>query len=210
MLDFDSLMRALARKRPVFHSEADFQHALAWEIHISDPSIGIRLEYRPPWLARRNYVDLWVIEGDTAIAVELKYKTHGINLTIGGEQFALLNQAAQDIGRYDFVKDIGRLEQIVSERRQVVGYAIILTNDHAYWNRPRKIDTVDAQFRIHEGRILSGQRGWDPRASQGTQENRTDSIHLSGSYPLAWRDYSSVDVQKHGKFRYALVSVTGE
>ena len=210
MLDFDSLMGALAKKRPVFHSEADFQHALAWEMQLTNPNFGIRLEYRPPWMERKTYVDLWATEGDTAIAVELKYKTSLINVTVGGEQFALLNQSAQDVGRYDFVKDVGRLEQIASDRRHIVGYAIILTNDHTYWNRPRKVDTVDANFRIHEGRLLSGQLGWDPRASEGTQEKRTDSIRLDGSYPLVWRDYSSVDVQQHGEFRYALVSVSGE
>ena len=34
----------LAKKRPVFHSEADFQHALAWELQLDDPTAGIRLE----------------------------------------------------------------------------------------------------------------------------------------------------------------------
>jgi hypothetical protein len=31
--DLPHLMDALAAQRPIFHSEADFQHALAWEIH---------------------------------------------------------------------------------------------------------------------------------------------------------------------------------
>ena len=26
-------LEALAEQRPIFHSEADFQHAIAWEIH---------------------------------------------------------------------------------------------------------------------------------------------------------------------------------
>ena len=210
MLDFNLLLEALANKRPVFHSEADFQHALAWELQLSDPNIDIRLEYRPSWLDRRNYVDIWVMEGDTATAVELKYKTRRIDMSFGGERFALLNQSAQDVGRYDYVKDIERVERVVAAGRQVVGYAIILTNDSGYWSLPRKSDSVDANFRIHEGRVLSGLLGWDPRASEGTRRGRMDSINLSGSYRLAWRGYSGSDGPQPREFRYALVQVSGQ
>lgn len=53
---FDDLLK----ERPVFHSEADFQHALAWSIHRVYPDAKIRLEYRPPSFGR-HYVDLWVV-----------------------------------------------------------------------------------------------------------------------------------------------------
>ena len=155
-------------------------------------------------------MDLWVIDGDTEIAVELKYKTKKVHLRYGGEQFALQDHSAQDLGRYDFVKDIERLESVVEAGRQVVGYAIILTNDSNYWTVSRKNDPVDAEFRIHEGRVLAGQLSWDPSASQGTTRGRTGSIHLTGSYRLAWRDYSTVDAQKQSGFRCALVRVSGE
>ena len=75
MIDFNLLLATLANKRPVFHSEADFQHALAWELQLLYPNVNIRLEYRPPGFDRRNYMDIWVIDEDKAIAVELKYKT---------------------------------------------------------------------------------------------------------------------------------------
>jgi hypothetical protein len=208
MLDFNLLLAGLATKRPVFHSEADFQHALAWELHLVDPNINVRLEYRPPWIDRRQYVDIWVIQGDTETAIELKYKTKKMDISIAGEQFALQNQAAQDIGRYDFVKDIERLERVVAARRQVVGYAIILTNDATYWSHPRKSDTVDSDFRIQEGRTLSGLLNWGPGASEGTRRSRTDSIQLANSYQLAWRDYSAVGDLKDMKFRYAIVQVS--
>lgn len=32
MLELPQLMSLLAKRRPLFHSEADFQHALAWHI----------------------------------------------------------------------------------------------------------------------------------------------------------------------------------
>lgn len=44
MIDIEQVLKELAKKRPVFHSEADFQHALAWEIQITYPDANIRLE----------------------------------------------------------------------------------------------------------------------------------------------------------------------
>ena len=208
MLDLNPLLAGLATKRPVFHSEADFQHALAWELHLMDPNINVRLEYRPPWMDRRQYIDIWVIQGDTETAIELKYKTKKMDISIAGEQFALQNQAAQDIGRYDFVKDIERLERVVAARRQVVGYAIILTNDSTYWSHPRRSDSVDSDFRIQEGRTLSGLLSWGAGASEGTRRGRTDAIQLANSYQLDWRDYSEVGNSKDMKFRYTTVQVS--
>ena len=37
MLDIEGLLTSLAQSRKVFHSEADFQHALAWQIHKARP-----------------------------------------------------------------------------------------------------------------------------------------------------------------------------
>ena len=42
----DQVLPALARRRPIFHSEADFQLALAWEIQTARPAAGVRLEKR--------------------------------------------------------------------------------------------------------------------------------------------------------------------
>jgi hypothetical protein len=42
-MDFDihKLLGQLATTRPIFHSEADFQHQLAWDIHTSHPDSEI-------------------------------------------------------------------------------------------------------------------------------------------------------------------------
>ena len=205
MLDFDLVLGALASKRPVFHSEADFQHALAWELHLENPNIDIRIEYPPPWLEDRFHLDLWIMEGDTATAVELKYLTQRLDISLGREQFNLRDHSARDLGRYYFVKDIERLERVVAVGKQFVGYAIILTNDPGYWENPTRTGSFDAKFRIQEGRVLSGRLDWDTRSLDPIK-----SIQLTGSYPLEWRDYSTVDGPQHNEFRYALVKVSGQ
>ena len=63
MLDLPTLLTVLAQQRAVFHSEADFQLALAWQIKQQVPSRALRLEKRAPILAQRVYADIWVTEG---------------------------------------------------------------------------------------------------------------------------------------------------
>lgn len=201
MIDIVRVLESLAINRPLFHSEADFQHALAWEIHQQSSNHSIRLERKPPHKkTARVYIDLWVANKESAIAIELKYKTRGLSLEHEGEIFDLLNQSAQDCGRYDFCKDIQRLEAVVSEQPNIICYAIFLSNDTAYWNEPRKDQPADLNFRIHHGKTLSGELKWGSHASQGTKRGREDSISIKGTYDLAWKQFSQ-------RFRYLLVKI---
>lgn len=207
-MDIEKLLRELAAERPVFHSEADFQHALAWHIHQRHSDSRIRLEFKPPWLSKRAYIDIWASQGSSELVLELKYKTRRIAVRLNGERFDLLNQSAQDIGRYDFLKDIERLEQVTSGNSGVVGLALMLTNDSSYWKPPKRADTVDASFRLHEERAVNGKLTWGRSASAGTTKGRSDPINISGEYTLQWKNYSTVESEAaYGKFRYLLVQV---
>lgn len=44
MINMNKVLSTLSVKRPIFHSEADFQHSLAWEIREHYPESEIRLE----------------------------------------------------------------------------------------------------------------------------------------------------------------------
>jgi hypothetical protein len=207
MRELESILASLADSRPVFHSEADFQHALAWAIHERDKSCELRLELRSPDLPGRAYIDIWLTNGDTATAVELKYKTRKLAVQVGKESFSLLDQSAQDIARYDFLKDIQRLEELVGARGRAKGYAVFLTNDSAYWVRARGDNTVDAAFRIHEGRTVTGTFQWGAGASKGTMRDRERPLEVKGRHELHWRDYSEPSATGYGLFRYLVVAV---
>ena len=195
----------LSSLRPIFNIEADFQHALGWEFQKKFPDWSVRFEHKPTNLKDRIFVDLW-IKGDQTYAIELKYKTRKLDVNVKGESFNLLDQSAQDIGRYDFLKDVERLENIVSTHDNVKGYAVILTNDSVYWKSPTT-ETVDAEFRIHEGRILNGELAWGTEASAGTMRKREKPIKLTGTYKLSWKDYSQVSSTSYGKFRYLFLEI---
>ena len=98
MLDVDLLMSGLAQTRPVFHSEADFQHAFAWRIREAMPDCQVRLEYNLfPDERRRTYLDIWL--PGLEVAIELKYFTRQLEATHEEERFVLRGQGAQDIGQ---------------------------------------------------------------------------------------------------------------
>ena len=99
VFDLPDLLAELAGKRPVFHSEADFQHALAWKIHEAFPSANVRPEYKP-FPEKRVYIDIWVSGAESA-AIELKYLTRRLKVDVNGERFTLKDQSARDLGRYD-------------------------------------------------------------------------------------------------------------
>lgn len=213
MIQLSRVMRMLSNERPVFHSEADFQYALAWQIHKEQPSYSLRLEY-PLYPGEPDHLDIWATRGAEALAIELKYKTRSLHGPVGGELFWLKEHSAQDCNRYDFIKDVQRLEQFVFARDSVTGYAILLTNDSSYWGSPLHASTADASFRIHEGRVLTGQLAWGPAASRGTTKGREKVLSIMGSYKLTWRDYyevkASENVKGYGKFRYLAVKVISE
>lgn len=172
----DEALVELARTRPLFHSEADFQHALAWMIRERLADWSVRLEYPIPWDGPRAYADIWLRGPSGSVAIELKYWKRSLIAQIGDEPYALRNQAAQDISRYDFARDLQRLERIVASGLTHEGHIIALTNDQGYWRVGRQ-GTVDAAFRLHEGRELRGVLSWAPNTGAGTMKGRAGPIH---------------------------------
>jgi hypothetical protein len=207
MIDLDGVLRELSKERPVFHSEADFQHALAWKIHEKHPEMNIRLERRIELDDKEIYVDIFLKDKEERIGlIELKYKTRDIEIEVNDERFKLKDQSAQDISRYDFIKDVSRLEECVDKLPNAIGYAIFLTNDPSYWNLPRTTNTIDKDFRIHDGRVVQGTLRWKEGTSKGTMEGREEPIVLKGKYRLTWKDYSNFGM-KYGMLRYLLVTI---
>ncbi len=208
MLDIDRLMTELSRHRPIFHSEADFQHALAWQIHITKPDCEVRLEFNPfPYDKRPMVLDIW-LPGEK-IAIELKYPKRELSTAWRGEPYVLKNSGAQDIQRYDFLKDIQRLETVVAENVAQTGYVILLSNEPLYWGPPYSgwQSRIDADFRIHEGRTMSGEMAWSSQAGKGTTKSRQDPIRLTDAYTMRYQRYSDLPGAKYGTFRYLSVTV---
>ena len=200
-LDIHLVMAELAKRRPIFHSEKDFQFALAWQIHAMTPDCKVRLE-RPFTVGGETmYLDIWLSDADTAI--ELKYGRRQFGVKHDGETFAL-RDGATDLSRYEFVKDIQRIEKMVEKcGRSVPGYAVLLANNHLYWT-PGDAGNNDEDFYLHEGRNLTGTMYWSKNSKDKDKKN---PLALTGSYELRWKDYSALPGQ-YGRFRYLAVEVS--
>jgi hypothetical protein len=210
MLELHRVLKKLAAVRPVFHSEADFQHALAWEIREFYPQSKIRLETKVYGANTKVYLDIMVQYEGRKYAIELKYKTRTLECVVDGEEFALNNHGAQDVGRYDVLKDLQRLEQMIAAGVADEGVLIFLTNDASYYTDPgEEKQTADRDFRLHEGRKVQGLLSWGEQTGQGTMKGREEPISLQGQYEMRWASYSQVGDISRGVFRYLMLPVQG-
>jgi hypothetical protein len=105
MVDIHACLTALGQQRPLFHSETDFQHALTWHLHTLEPATRVRLECRS-FPAKDVYLDLWVEIPARILALELKYLSLPLAVTIEREVYALTSHAGQPKRRCDFVEDV--------------------------------------------------------------------------------------------------------
>lgn len=199
-------MAHLSKRRPIFHSEADFQHALAWQIRETMPESQIRLEYpvRSEGL-KSKYLDIWLPKEQ--IAIELKYFSTILELNHAGETFELKEHSATDLARQYFLSDVQRLEGLIQNKDcpARAGLAVILTNCPLLWTANRGWEKRnDVNFRIHEGRILGGELVW---LQDGQPYTGLEPVRLRGIYGMNWHDYSNFPNEQGGRFRYLAVSV---
>lgn len=203
--DLHAAVTALASRRPAFHSEADFQFALAWEIHDLYRDTSVRLEYPVPLQDESGEIDIWLRDASSGpvreTAIELKYWKRKAELTVEGERFSLKERAFKNLYPYDYWKDVVRVEALIADGSASAGYVVALTNDHYYWNADGG-GAADRAFRMHEGRAVSGTLSWGP-----TSNWDKEPLVLRGCYDTHWRNYSVVASEPAGSFRYLLLDV---
>ena len=199
-------LTALGHARPAFHSEADFQHALAWTIREQNPQCPLRLEV-PLRRAVNSYVDI-LVGPDSTTALELKYHKGLLQTVVNDEEFDLTGTAPRDVARYGFIKDIERLERFVQDFSISTGFALMLTNDPRLWSDRESNERIDREFNLSEGNTLTGHLNWAAHASPGSRIGGLKGIQIKGSYRCIWSPYSMVPNAKHGEFRYLLVQVS--
>lgn len=226
----ETVLLALAKERKVFWSEADFQFAFAWKLkemfkdRNPQSTINVRLERRADAFEKRDdekksgdaYIDIWVEIDKMVYPIELKYKTIQCTITDGSEEYKLKQHGACDIGCYLYLKDVERIEHISKSLGDNFGkgYAIMLTNDHLYWDKPRTSPdtTVFKDFRIYDGRkIVAGQKlNWHPSSNkQPVWQKKLLPFTLIHDYTINWKDYSEL-LNEEGKdipFKYSIIEI---
>ena len=166
------------------------------------PNWSFRLEYPLQTNSGIIYLDLMAYNSIEEIAIELKYKTRKVVANVSGEEFRLKSHAAQDLGRYDFFKDVSRLEQFAQSKVGRKGIAIFLTNDSSYWKPISNKDLGYAEYAMSENRSVAGILHWGDRAGEGTRKGRESEISLVNTYTLNWQNYSKIETNSYNEFRY--------
>lgn len=205
----ENAIHKLQKRRTAFHSEADFQHALAWQLHvIHGDDLDVMLEVRQPNLSPRVELDLLLRLDGARIAVELKYITKSLVVDQGrlDDQFELREHGAPDLARYGFCRDLERLERVIDAGLADAGVAVLLTNDPGLWSE-RPSSAADLAFRLHQ-RTLTGRLAWAPTATAAWRAQHP-ALTLRRTYSLVWRDFSTHPGGRNRVFRYLLVEVGG-
>ena len=143
----------LDTNKELLFNERDLQMHLATFLRQTGHYDDVDMEYYVPLSELKGYIwnnelrmDILVRKGKEFLPIELKYKTKTVRkkLLRFGESVAeevevMKNQSAQDLGKYDFWKDVRRIE-IVRNRFSNIknGLAVFVTNDSTYLQRGRE------------------------------------------------------------------------
>ncbi|MDG1419073.1 MAG: hypothetical protein P8P99_14845, partial [Maricaulis sp.] len=159
----------------------------------------------PIFPGKNAALDLCLRKHGSVMGIELKYLSKACFVEHEGENFRLKSQGAQDIRRYDTLKDVQRIEELIGHGRISPGGVLCISNDPAYWNGPMRTGTCDEDFALKESKELSGTMCWAAKTGPGTQKGREKPIALAGRYRANWKTFSKIEGHE---FRYLWIEVT--
>lgn len=243
--ELDGIIRGFGTEGRIFSNEEQFQFALAWKL--KEAGYNVRLEVlscpkdeqikvaqmdesqKKDQKIKKMYTDIVVdIDDVQSIAIELKYKTLANNkdkrciYPVGNHKYVVFQQGAPNIGCYQYLEDVVRLEELVGianqkhefdscnlETRKVVcGFAIIITNDDTYWQGPKTKNSVMEQFFLYDNtedakakKIITGVRKSDEKSK------REYMLNLKGEYTCGWKDYYHENDSGKPDFRYLILQI---
>lgn len=205
----------LGRAVTLFANERHQQVELASFLRLSGHYDEVILEYFVPnGELKPDYVwdselrlDIVVRLGAEYVPIELKYKTKAVagpitrfGEDLGEKEYTLVkSHSAQDLGMYDFWKDVRRLELVKRRFAGVAGgVALFMTND-SYYRRGPKSGSICAKFSMTAG-PHGRDRSWlrDTAATKGRP-----SFTLDAQYTLSW----STCRLGHIDFDYTIVTI---
>ncbi len=208
----------VSQRRPVFHSEADFQHELALDLALA--GYRVRLEVPRTLVLNgtpvRAELDLLVQKSDGKsgwTVIELKYVKVATDIMHEGEVYNRAGTWGTNLSRFDALSDLRRVEGIVGAGLAAQGHAVFLTNAADAWNVDVGANmNMAMQFSLHAGRVLPAgvPLGWVPAnptvGSVGKKRLAPYApIALARAQTCTWTQYSEFPVIA-GEFKYLLLS----
>lgn len=198
---------ALSMQNEIFIREQDIQLYLAYYFRKTNMFKNVFIEYHIPrellsnyeWTDVNNiYIDIVLEKDNLFYPIEIKYKTEEqvLPLLIFGQntKVKLKRQGANNIGCYDFWKDIKRLELLEQTFSNVErGIVLFVTNDIKYLKLPSSTNVGYAQFSINQGREIANNSyiTWN---GDLTISNNRPGFTLNHYYFINW---TKMNMEKH-------------
>ena len=187
----------------IFVNERDLQMHLAIYLEKSGNYDSVEVEYYVPkstllpeyiWDSEMK-VDIVVCKDGIFVPIELKYKTKAIevqNIKRFGESIPNVqltkNQAAQNIAKYDFWKDVRRLEILKKKFEKIHGgICLFLTNDESYQSEPRD-NAKCANFSLAKDSYHGKDMSW----GEDDASNIRPNFQLDKTYRTSWETISKI------------------
>lgn len=194
-------------------NERDLQMHLALYLKNTKHYDEVEMEYFVPKSALCNYIwdselriDILLLKKGDYLPIELKYKTKKVQKKI--ERFGetipgvevIKNQGAQDLGMYNFWKDVRRVELVKSRFKRVKnGLVVFVTNDEYYLNARKKASN-NVFFSTEDG-LHDKDKFW--QNSQSKIFKTHPGFQLDKKYDIKWQNQEYDDVV----FHYCIIEV---
>ncbi len=227
---YNDILRFITEEEQnLFFNERDLQmHLALYLLKSSNNYDDVEVEYYVPVFNNRKdkilkeydwnseiRLDIIVMKNNEFLPVEIKYKTRNIQNSYGLSRFnkeipdvdILKNQSAQNLGCYDFWKDVRRIEVIKNEYGKSVigGIAIFLTNDSAYWNENIKKGSAYYNFRLSANNTDTNKK-WTKNVAETVIKKYPD-FTLEQAYNSEWIDKKGFKDYNDEFFRCYMVKV---
>ena len=206
----------LENNNELLFNERDFQmHLATWLRNSAKNYDDVDVEYYIPWQELDGYIweselrlDIVVKKNGEYCPVELKYKTKNIERQITrfdellNKKVAVMkDQGAQNLGMYDFWKDVHRIELVRKRFKRVKGgLAVFVTNDVLY-TKASKSSSNNYLFGMVGDVTRLKQKHW--RNPESTCAKTHPNFDVEQSYDIIWhsRDIDNVN------FYYCIVNI---
>ena len=197
---------ALGHRNDYFIREQDIQLYLANYFINCNLFDNVFIEYHIPsnliinypWANNNIYIDILLEKEGRFYPIEIKYKTvaqvlpfsvfgQNLNVTLG-------QHGAQNIGCYDFWKDVKRIEIFEQTFQNVErGIVLFISNDLKYQNAPLNPNAGFAPFSIHQGRVVptNSLLNWNGNLAVA---NDRPALTMNYSYNINW---TAMPIQQH-------------
>ena len=201
----------LESNEELLFNERDFQmHLATWLRKSANDYDDVDVEYYVPKSKLLNYVwnselrlDIVVKKDGEYCPVELKYKTKKVERQISrfdeildDKVVVMKNQGAQDLGMYDFWKDVRRIELVRNRFAKVKGgLAVFVTNDALYTKASRP-ESNNYLLNMNEGKH-SVIKHWQNENSACAKMKSYKSFEVEKEYSINWHHRNVDNIPFH-------------